>query len=75
MKYLGKIDDIIYNGKILVRSTFRPNFGKTVMDKHKIIIGKIQQIIGPVQDPYIVITPKKEFKTSFKLIGTDVYLE
>jgi rRNA processing protein Gar1 len=75
MKYLGKIDDIIYNGKILIRTTFKPSFGKTVVDKHKKAIGKIQQIIGPVQEPYIIISPKKEFKASFKLIGTDVYLE
>jgi rRNA processing protein Gar1 len=45
------------------------------VDKHKKAIGKIQQIIGPVQEPYIIISPKKEFKASFKLIGTDVYLE
>jgi rRNA processing protein Gar1 len=75
MRYLGKIDDIIFNGKILVRTTFKPKFNDIVIDKHKNNLGKIQQIIGPVKEPYIVITPKKELKASFKLIGTDIYIK
>lgn len=75
MKYLGKIEDIIYNGKILVNTTFKPNFGDIVLDKHKKTIGRIQKIIGPVKKPYIVITPKNNIKASFNLIGIDVYLK
>ena len=75
MKYLGKVDDIIHNGKILVRTSFKPRFGDLVVDKHKNLIGKISQIIGPVKEPYIIISPNKDVKASFKLIGTEIYIK
>jgi len=74
MKYIGKIDDIIFNGRFLVRTTFKPEIGAIVVDKHKKKLGKIYQIIGPIKAPYVTINPKKDLKTSFKLIGNDVYL-
>ena len=74
MKYVGKIDDIIFNGKFIIRTTFKPKFGGTVVNKHKQTIGKIHQIIGPVNKPYIIITPNKDLKASFEIIGTDVYI-
>jgi rRNA processing protein Gar1 len=75
MKYLGKVDDIIFNGKIIVRTTFKPRFGDIIVDKHKKTIGKVSQIIGPVKEPYIIISPNKNVKASFKLIGTDIYIK
>jgi rRNA processing protein Gar1 len=74
MKYVGKIDDIIFDGRLIVRPTFKPKIGKTVVNKHKLKIGKIIQIIGPVKKPYLTIKPEKDLKATFELIGTDVYL-
>ena len=74
MKFIGKIDDIIFDGRILVRTTFKPKIGTIVINKHKQELGKISQIIGPVKKPYITIKPKKELKSTFNLIGTDVYI-
>ncbi len=73
MKYIGKIDDIIFNGKFIVRTTFKPKIGAKVINKHKQELGIITQIIGPVKKPYITIKPVKDLKSSFNLIGTDVY--
>ena len=74
MKFMGKIDDIIFNGKILIRAENKPKLGTTVVDKHKNPLGKIKQIIGPVKKPYIIVYPNKRVKTGFGLIGTDVYI-
>jgi RNA-binding protein len=73
MKYIGKIDDIIFNGRFIIRTTFTPKIGATVVDKHKHVLGKIIQIIGPVKKPYVTIKPKKDLKATFDLIGVDVY--
>jgi len=74
MKYVGKIDDIIFNGRFIVQTSFKPRIGVTVVDKHKKKLGTIAQIIGPVKKPYITIKPDNELKSTFKLIGTDVYI-
>jgi rRNA processing protein Gar1 len=74
MKYLGKIDDIIFNGRLIVQTTFKPPIGKAVVNKHKQRLGKITQIIGSVKKPHIIIKPGKELKTTFDLIGTNVYI-
>lgn len=74
MKYVGKIDDIIFNGKFIIRTTFRPKIGATVVDKHKKPLGNIHQIIGPVSAPYITIKPANNLKKSLNMIGTNVYV-
>ncbi len=73
MKYLGRLDNIIFNGKFIVRTSFKPKLGTIVVDKHKKRLGRIQQMIGPVKEPYIIITPEKDVKASFNLIGTELY--
>ena len=74
MKFIGKIDDIIFDGRFLVKTTFKPKIGVNVVTKHKQKLGKITQIIGSVKNPYITIKPLKDLKSTFDLIGTDVYL-
>ena len=74
MKFVGKIEDIIFNGRFIVQTSFKPHIGATLVDKHKRTLGKISQIIGPVKKPYLIIAPSKDVKPSFKLIGNDVYL-
>jgi RNA-binding protein len=75
MKYLGKLDNIIFNGRFLVKTDFKPRINSTIVDKHKNKIGRITQIIGPVKEPYIIITPRKGVKASFKMIGGELYIE
>ena len=75
MKFIGKLDNIIYNGRFLARTSQKPKIGCTVLDKHKNRIGRVKQIIGPVENPYLIIIPNKDVKASFKLIGTDLYIE
>ena len=74
MKYVGKIDDIIFDGKFIVRTNFKPKIGLSVVNKHKNKLGTITQIIGPVEHPYITIKPAKDLKSTFNLIGTEVYI-
>ncbi len=74
MKYIGKIDDIIFDGKFILRSTFKPKLGSTTVDKHKKKLGKISQIFGPIGKPFITIKPDKNIKSTFNLIGTEVYI-
>lgn len=73
MRFIGKIDDIIFNGKFIVRTNFKLNIGATIVDKHKKKLGRISQVIGPVKEPYLIITPEKGLKATFNLIGCNVY--
>jgi rRNA processing protein Gar1 len=75
MKYIGKIDDIIFDGRFILRTTFKPKIGTTVMNKHKKKLGRISQIIGPVNKPFVTIKPEKNIKSTFDLIGSEVYIE
>lgn len=74
MKYLGKIDDIIFDGRFIIRTSFKPKIGVTVVNRHKKKLGIITHLIGPVKMPYVTVKPMKELKSTFDLIGTDVYL-
>ena len=74
MKYLGRLDNIIFNGKFIVHTTFKPKLWSNVVDKHKNNIGRVYQIIGPIKEPYVIITPEKNVKASFNMIGIDLYL-
>ena len=74
MKYIGRLDNIIFNGRFIAKTSFKPKIGTIIVDKHKNKLGKIKQIIGPVNEPYIIITPQKDVKASFKLIGTELYI-
>lgn len=74
MYLLGRIKDLGYNGKLIVKGDFAPRLNTEVMDKKRKVIGKISRVFGPVQSPYIAVSPQRGYKPSFDIVGKPVYV-
>lgn len=73
MKRLGVVDNMSYDGSILVRADFAPQRGEQVLDRRKNVIGKVSKVFGPVRRPFTAVRPSKNPPLS--LIGSEVYIE
>jgi RNA-binding protein len=73
MKKLGVVDNLSYDGSILVRADFAPGRGAQVVDAKKNPVGRIFKVFGPVKKPFAAVRPSR--KVSLSLIGSEVYLE
>ncbi len=73
MKRLGVVDNISYDGSILIRTDFAPKRGVQILDKRKVSIGRVTKVFGPVRKPFAAIRPNQ--KPALSLIGSEVYLE
>jgi len=73
MKKLGVVDNISYDGSILIRTDFAPDRGAQVLDKKKVPIGRVMKVFGPVRKPFVAVRPSQ--KPVLSLIGSEVYLE
>lgn len=75
MKRLGKVLHVSKRGFIIVRSDKSPPMGPKaiVVDKKVKKIGTIQDVFGPVKNPYIAIRPFKGIELT-ELVGQLLYL-
>jgi RNA-binding protein len=60
LKAIGKPSFITHNGNIIIRSGAVPPVYAPVGTRDKKVFGKVADVIGPVNDPYVVIKPKKK---------------
>lgn len=76
MRRLGTVLHISNRGSIIVKTEKTPPVGdkSVVMDKKAQIVGKIMDVFGPVQNPYVAIRPNRDYDTS-KLIGQMLYMQ
>ncbi len=73
MKKLGVVDNLSYDGSVLVRADFAPPRGAQVLDNKKNPVGRIFKVFGPVRRPFAAVRPSR--KVTLSLIGSDVFLE
>jgi len=73
MKKLGIVDNLSYDGSVLVRADFAPPRGAQVLDAKKSPVGRVSKVFGPVRRPFAAVRPSR--KITLSLIGSDVYLE
>jgi len=73
MKRLGIVENLSYDGTVLVRSEFAPPLGAPVMDKREKHLGSVVKVFGPVQQPFTAIRPAQA--PALGLVGTDVYMQ
>ena len=75
MRRLNNILHIAKNGKLIFRLNSDTNLkiGERVFNSKLREVGKIQDIFGPVNSPYISITPK--ISDPLSLVGKVVYSE
>ncbi|MHA1594504.1 MAG: H/ACA ribonucleoprotein complex subunit GAR1 [Candidatus Baldrarchaeia archaeon] len=73
IKRLGKVLHVSPHKVMIVRSTFAPAIGNTVVTKDMENIGEVFDVFGPVSKPYVSIKPKKGVDPE-KLIGATLYV-
>ena len=72
MKKLGVVENLAYDGSILVRSEFAPPRGTSVVDKRNRVLGSVVKVFGPVREPFASVRPKAPASPS--LVGTDLFV-
>ena len=57
MQFLGEIETITNDGKIVVTAVTAPEVNNTVYDDRENKIGTVKRIFGPVDCPYVTVVP------------------
>ena len=57
MNYLGDVETITHDGKIIVRAVSTPDVNNAVFDSHEHKIGTVKRVFGPVDSPYVTVLP------------------
>lgn len=60
MRRLGKVTHVSHRGSIILRSEKIPPIGAQVVDKKVQLVGRVQDVFGPVHRPYVSVRPKSE---------------
>ena len=72
MKRLGVVENVSYDGSVVVRAQFAPAPGIPVLDKRQRVLGKIVKVFGPVREPFATVRP--EGKVTLSVLGSEVYV-
>lgn len=73
MRRLGKVLQVTKRGSIIVQTDKSPPIGAKVVDKKAQLIGRIQDVFGPVKSPYVSIQSRNR-EEALKLVNQIVYL-
>ena len=73
MRVLGRVENIAYDGSVLVRAAFAPPRGAIVVDRRRRPVGRVVKVFGPVKEPFATVLP--EGKPAVALIGSEVFIE
>ena len=73
MRSLGHVENIAYDGSVLVRASFAPMRGTVVVDRRKRPVGWVVKVFGPVKEPFATVRP--DGKPAMALIGAEVFIE
>jgi len=74
MDVLGIVEDVSHEGLIIVRSDGAPEHGNAVYDAKQKRIGTVKRVFGPVDRPYVSVTPVDRTILT-NISGKKVYFE
>jgi RNA-binding protein len=74
MKFLGEVQEVTYEGKLIVKGVFAPMPRDRVFDGRKRPIGTVARIFGPVRSPYVSVQVSGK-ESLLSAIGKQVYVE
>lgn len=60
MEFLGKVEEITCDGRLIVQCKSLPDLGDLIFDQRQNKVGTVGKIFGPVSEPYVSITVPKE---------------
>jgi len=74
LRFLGVVQDISHDGKLIVKARFAPKNKEIVRDNLRSEIGRVAKVFGPVRSPYVAIEPRSELRT-IAVLGKEVYVQ
>lgn len=74
MKVLGSVQEVAFDGKLIVRGSYAPAPRSKVWDNRHRAIGRVLRVFGPVSSPYITVEPSGE-QSLLSIVGKQVYVE
>lgn len=72
MEHLGIVEEVTRDGRLIVRCRTLPNLGDPVFDSGRRRIGVVRRVFGPVDEPYLSVTPENDVNP-LKLRGADTF--
>lgn len=74
MKFLGTVQEVTSEGRLVVKANFAPQPRARIMDNRKRTIGLVRRVFGPVAGPYVTVEPAGDLNMLASL-GKQVYVE
>jgi RNA-binding protein len=74
MRLLGEIQEVAFDGKLIVRGQFAPGSREKVFDNRRRPLGRIVRVFGPVASPYVTVETSGD-QSLLSIVGKQVYIE
>jgi len=74
MRYLGTVQEVTSEGRLVVRGAFLPEPRSLVLDNRGKRLGRVRRVFGPVDSPYVSVDPIGD-TSLLRLIGRQTYIE
>ncbi len=74
MRFLGEVQEVTFDGKLIVKGVFAPRARERVTDNRQRLIGHVLRVFGPVAGPYVTVAVTGE-QSLLSAIGKQVYVE
>jgi len=74
MDFLGVADEVTSEGRIIVLGVVAPEMGDPVFDAKQKRIGTVKRVFGPVDGPYVSVTPADKTVLT-NISGKKIYFE
>ena len=74
MDFLGVVEEVTSDGRMIVIGETAPEIGDPVFDSKQKHIGSVKRIFGPVEKPYVSVVPSDKAVLT-GISGKKVYFE
>jgi rRNA processing protein Gar1 len=74
MKFLGEVQEVSFDGKLIVKGVRAPQPREMVTDNRRRPIGRVVRVFGPVTAPYISVEATGD-TSLLSAVGKQVYVE
>lgn len=74
MKLLGEVQEVSFDGKLIVKGVCAPQPREVVTDNRRRPIGRVVRVFGPVASPYVSVEVSGQ-NSLLSAVGKQVYVE
>lgn len=62
------------SGRLIIRAEYVPKLDIEVYDEKLRVVGRVQDVLGPVKAPFVAIKPDKNYRNPSKLRNKTLYV-